>query len=166
MGNWILLIFCFIIILSLSTDFFIGYFNRKEPSLSKQLKFLDITRHILLCCQKVNEDMIFIDSHRDKLLSTLTSKALQGNLDKDDERVLKILSNKDLENLTDSLSNLVTEINFLWDSKINKATGTLPVEVVNYKKPEDAVRYFLSDSDLEACRSVYFVKKQVEKILE
>lgn len=160
---FILLTFLFFYIGMLSVPF---YKNYKSISISNYLNLIKVSKHIVECCQNVSKDLMFIEKNISILAASITHKALNGELDEDDEKVLNIFKNQDLQEITEKLNKVADQV-----LEIQKKSPTSRItsdfsKVLETENSEDIVHFFLSERDLENCKSVYFIKKQIEKALE
>lgn len=160
---FILLTFLFFYIGMLSVPI---YKNYKSISISNYLKLIKVIKHIIECCQNVSKDLIYIEKNISVLAASITHKALNGNLDTDDEKVLDIFKNQDLQEITEKLNKVADQvIEIQKKSPTSKITNEFS-KVLETKDNENIIHFFLSERDLENCRSVYFIKKQIEKALD
>lgn len=155
------ILFFYILMLSIPI-----YRNYKSISISNYLKLIKIIKHVIECCQNVSKDLVYIEKNVSILAASITSKALKGKLDEDDERVLDIFKNQDLQEITEKLNKVADQA-----LEIQKRFPTSKIteefsKVLETRNNEDIIHFFLSERDLENCRSVYFVKKQIQKVLE
>lgn len=155
------ILFFYILMLSIPI-----YRNYKSISISNYLKLIKIIKHVIECCQNVSKDLVYIEKNVSILAASITSKALKGKLDEDDERVLDIFKNQDLQEITEKLNKVADQA-----LEIQKRSSTSKIteefsKVLETRNNEDIIHFFLSERDLENCRSVYFVKKQIQKVLE
>lgn len=155
------ILFFYILMLSIPI-----YRNYKSISISNYLKLIKIIKHVIECCQDVSKDLMYIENNISILAASITSKALKGKLDEDDERVLDIFKNQDLQEITEKLNKVADQaLEIQKRSPTSKITEEFS-KVLETKNNEDIIHFFLSERDLENCRSVYFVKKQIQKVLE
>lgn len=155
------ILFFYILMLSIPI-----YRNYKSIGISNYLKLIKIIKHVIECCQNVSKDLVYIEKNVSILAASITSKALKGKLDEDDERVLDIFKNQDLQEITEKLNKVADQA-----LEIQKRSPTSKIieefsKVLETRNNEDIIHFFLSERDLENCRSVYFVKKQIQKVLE
>lgn len=142
------------------------YRNYKSIGISNYLILIKVIKHLVECCQNVSKDLMYIEKNVSTLAASITDKALNGKLDEDDERVLNIFKNQDLQEITEKLNKLADQA-----LEIKKRSPTSKIvndfsKGLDSKNKEDIVHFFLSERDLKNCKSVYFVRKQIEKILE
>lgn len=155
------ILFFYILMLSIPI-----YRNYKSISISNYLKLIKIIKHVIECCQNVSKDLVYIEKNVSILAASITSKALKGKLDEDDERVLDIFKNQDLQEITEKLNKVADQaLEIQKRSPTSKITEEFS-KVLETRNNEDIIHFFLSERDLENCRSVYFVKKQIQKVLE
>lgn len=161
--TFLLLTVLFFYVLTLSIPI---YRNYKSISISNYLKLIKVLKHIVECCQNVSKDLMYIEKNVSVLAASITSKALKGKLDEDDERVLDIFKNQDLQEITEKLNKVADQaLEIQKRSPTSKITEKFS-KVLETRNNEDIIHFFLSERDLENCKSVYFVKKQIQKVLE
>ena len=110
--------------------------------------------------------MVYIEENVGLLSASLIDKALKGELDEEDEKILDIFKNKNLEDLNKSLNKIASKMQELKDFNPYKKMTNEFYEIVNYEKSENIINYFLSERDLENCRSVYFLKNKIKELID
>lgn len=154
----------FIIILFILYITSIGFY--RNINISNYLKLLKVTKHVITCCQKVSEDLVYIEKNISVLTDSLVQKALKGNLNEDDEKVLNILENRELQEVTEKLNTVADKVIELQNQAPFSRVTTNFSKVLRTRDSRTIIHFFLSERDLEKCKSVYFVKKQIQKVLD
>lgn len=142
----------------------VGFY--RNICISNYLKLLKVTKHVIKCCQKVSEDLVYIEKNISVLTNSLVQKALKGNLNEDDEKVLNILENQDLQEITEKLNTVADKVIEIQNqTPFSEVTANFS-KVLKTRDSRTIIHFFLNERDLEKCKSVYFVKKQIQKVLE
>lgn len=162
---WLIIFSCFLFICFCSS-FSVSYNKQKSLNISNYLKLIKVAKHLLNCCHQVSLDMVYIEENVGLLSASLIDKALKGELDEEDEKILDIFKNKNLEDLNKSLNKIASKMQELKDFNPYKKMTNEFYEIVNYEKSEDIINYFLSERDLENCRSVYFLKNKIKELID